>query len=367
MRKFVTLLIIFVTLLGCSTSKIDNITYDDWPTFQLTDQQFETNLKSYAATIGLDYINSYHWKHKADLFEIGDRIPVYGYENGELVQQYSPYYFPLFLEGKLKMIVEIYNGENSTYVPLYFGGYNINFENVPTDNFYWRVSEYSLDDNGQLTNGFFIVQTLGDAGMYFYTDTDCLTRYSRKQLDITKEQITTILDSLNDYKIDNLQTFVESIKTNDKIYILNNQTSEEIIKENKTLLEQQFKEYANVMNISYKKIKIGDPFNSFLYITNIDLSTSFIKDCDYDLIYPIYLDNKYYTDGCVYTGGYASFQNTGLTVHDYEKLCSNTDFILIHDYTGYCELVLTNNEIFTTKANYFKEDIIKELQEKLFH
>ncbi len=366
MKKFVTLLIFFVTLLACSTSKINNITYDEWPTFQLSDQQFETNLKNYAATVGLDYINSYHWKHKADLFEIGDRIPVYGFEDGKLIQQYSPYYFPLFLEGKLKMIVEVYNGENSAYVPLYFGGYNTNFENVPTNNFYWRVSECTLDDTSQLTSGFFVVQTLNDAEMYFCTGSGCFTRYSYKTLDISKEQIDTILDTLNDYKTDNLQTFVDSIKINEKIYILNDQTSIEIIKKNKTLIEQRFKEYASVMDISYKKIKVGDPFNSFLYITNIDLSTSFIKDCDYDLIYPIYLDNKYYTDGCVYKEGYVSFQNTGITVHDYNELGSNSDFILVHDYTGYCELVLSKNKIITTKANYFKEDIIKIFQDKLF-
>ncbi len=367
-------LLMLCNLSGCKDKTIHESIYGELPTFNLTEEEFEENMFEYATKVSQMTISNLHWRFKYDEIVIGERIPTYGYENGELTELKSPYYFPVFLDGMPIQFVEVYNGVNSPYVELLFGGsINTNFTSVDDNHFYWRTdnhygerdNEYSKD----LINGMFLIKN--DHGKVYVSKNYIIDPYSI--IDIEEEKLAPIRENMSEYKTYPLN---REYKTNDKVYIVENITSDDLIADNKEYLLSEFKRIAPNQGITYKTVKVGDPFKSYLYITNIDLSTSFIQDADYDLIYPIFVDGKYYCDAVVLPDNamtaasddklFVMYYISGVTDEQYNQFRSQNEYVFFHDYTYYARGLLSKKGITAIScSDYYDEEIIVKLQEVL--
>ncbi|MDO4378398.1 MAG: hypothetical protein Q4C64_04510 [Erysipelotrichia bacterium] len=377
MKKLLLVIFIVLTscnLSGCKDKAVHESIYGELPTFNLTEEEFEENMFEYATTISQMTISKLHWRFRYDEIVIGERIPTYGYENGELIELQSPYYFPVFLDGMPIQFVEVYNGVNSPYVPIYFGGnINTNFSSVDNNHFFWRTDDYFFErdnkESADLINGMFLV--MSDQGSVYVSKNYIIERYS--MIDIEEEKLKTIRENMSEYKTYPLN---REYKTNDEVHIIENITSDDLIANNKEYLLSEFKRIAPNQGINYKTIKVGEPFKSYLCITNIDLSTSFIQDADYGLIYPIFVDGKYYCDAVVcYFGDEMTeasedkrsvfYYVSGITDEEYNQFKSQNEYVLFHDYTYYSRGILSKKGIITTGAGYYDEKVITKLQEVL--
>ncbi len=372
MKKVLVFIIVLLSLLsGCNSKEyVAESIYGEMPTIEVSEQEFEDNMFEYATLVAQQAISETHWKQKYDEIVIGERIKTYGYENGELVELKSPYYYPLFLEGQLIMFVEVFNGENSPYVELLYGSsYFPNFTEIDDSAFYWRTDEfYQKDDpnSQELIDGMFLVFTNEPSCYTFYCSKQHVISWDYCEITLDDELLKEVRADIDQY---NTYPLNREVNIGNEVHIVENTTATDLINENKEIVLNNFKERATREEISYKKVEVKDPINSYLYQVNIDLTVSFIQDVDNDLIYPIFVDGKYYCDAKVVESiiegeKEVSYYIMSQDTDTYEKV-KNEDFVFFHDITYFSKGIITKDEVIATGADCYDEEVISKLRSVL--
>ena len=370
-KQFLIIMLLSLLITGCSSNNyIAQSIYGEKPTIEATQQEFENNMFEYATKICQQVIANSLWKDEYNEILIGERIKTFGYENEKLVELKSPYYYPIFLENQLIMFVEIFNGENSPYVDaILASNYFPNFTQIDESAFYWRKENFYYGNNPysqELIDGMFLVFDNNNYSYTFYCSKQHIITATHYEITIDDDLLKDVRAQMGEY---NTYPLSRTAKTNDKTYIVENITATDLIKENKQLIRDKFKEKAEREQIPYKKVEVKDPLISYLYQVNVDLSTSFIQDVDDDLIYPIFVDDKYYCDSKITDSIIAGekevlYYISGISEDIYEKI-KNLDYIIFHDVTYFSKGIITKDEIITTGANYYDTEIISNLESLL--
>lgn len=267
------------------------------------------------------------------------------------------------------MFVEVFNGENSPYVQLYYGSYFPNFTKIDDSAFYWRTEQFFQRDDPfsqELIDGLFLVFTNDPYFYTFYCSKQHVISMDYCQIILDEESLKEVRDNLGQY---NTYPLSRKVNIGSEVHIIENITATDLINENKEIILNSFKERATREEVSYKKVEVKDPIDSYLYQVNIDLTVSFIQYVDDDLIYPIFVDGKYYCDAKVNESiiegeKEVSYYMISQDNDTYEKV-KNEDFVFFLDITYFSKGIITKEEVITTGADCYDEEVISRLRSVL--
>ncbi len=134
------------------------------------------------------------------------------------------------------MFVEVFNGENSPYVQLYYGSYFPNFTKIDDSAFYWRTEQFFQRDDPfsqELIDGLFLVFTNDPYFYTFYCSKQHVISMDYCEITLDEESLKEVRDNLGQY---NTYPLSREVNIGSEVHIIENITATDLINENKEII-----------------------------------------------------------------------------------------------------------------------------------